>query len=176
MKMGGVTSVGVMIVRGLLVTVVIAVGPFVLGAQAAMACSCPQRSVAETVCEASAVYVAHPRLLDPLPGKSFRVQRTLKGPVAANVRVDVVGGDSAACGTDVAYEEHALVVGCDGPIALSLCSQHLAGSDAVEQAREALGDGTAVGWRPDPVWLGQWFLIVGAAAFVLIRRVTASRG
>lgn len=170
--MDGMTSVGVMIARGLLISLTIAVGLFVLDAQAAMACSCPQRSVAEAVDEASAVYVAHPRLPDPLSGKSFRVQRTLKGPVTANVRVDVVGGGSAACGTDVAYEKHVLIVGRHGPVAVSLCSQYLAGHEAVHQAREALGDGTPVEWRPDPVWLGQWLLIGGAAAFVLIRRVT----
>lgn len=138
----------------------------------AAACTCMRTPIAEDVHTATGVYIASPRLPDPWPGKSFRVDAVLKGPARANLRADVAGGGEASCGTDVQDVAYVLMTRGDRPPTLTLCSRDLQGPEAVMEAQQELGPGVAVPWRPDPVWWGSWALVVVPAAgmITLFRR------
>jgi hypothetical protein len=153
-----------------LIVLVLVAGMVSLTASPVFACTCPERSVAESVESATAVYVARPRLPDVLPGRSFRAVRVLKGASVANLRVKVQGGDEAGCGMSVPREDHVLTAGSDGePDRLSLCTQYLTGEQAVEEAQHALGPGEPVSWRPDVAYGMQWLLLAGAVVVALMR-------
>jgi hypothetical protein len=140
---------------------------FGVGIQPAHACSCAEATVAETIGESSAVHVVRPRLPDLVPGRSFRVVRTLRGTPTSNLRVPVQGGQESECATRMGMAVRVLPVEGDGdPQTISLCSEHLAGEQAVGEAQAALGEGQPVGWRPDLVWLAQWTGLIAAVAGV----------
>lgn len=145
----------------------------------ASACSCRRLPVAERVEEAAAVYIASPRLPDLWPGRSFRVERTLKGPPRHNLRVEVYGGvqtflmaSEDACEARPLSEPYVLMVdaGNSQPGHISWCSEHMAGDAAVAEAIATLGEGESTPWRPDPLWLISWLLPVGAVVGVVVLR------
>jgi hypothetical protein len=149
---------------------------FTVGIQPAYACSCPNATVAETIGDASAVHIVRPRLPDLVPGRSVRVVRTLQGTPTSNLRVSVQGGQESECATRVGLAVRVLPVKADGdPQTISLCSEHLAGQQAVDEAQAALGEGQPVGWRPDLVWLAQWTVLIAAVAGIGVRHLRRRR-
>jgi hypothetical protein len=150
----------------LVVAAALMAGIGVLMSEPALACSCAQGRVAQSIGSADSVYVGRARAFDLVPGASFRVDRVLKGPARSNLRVKVFRGE---CGTSTSTQPYVITGGADGSIhALSACREHLRGSAAVWEAERILGPGVSVPWRPDPAYVAQWFALGGLAGVALV--------
>ena len=131
--------------------------------QTASACSCAASTVARKIASSATVYIAEARSFDLLPGKSFRVVRTLRGPLRSNLRVKVIGGDD--CGTVTVTSQWVLTGEADGRIhSVSACSDYMKGTAAVAEAQRLLGEGRAVARRVDWSYTGPWIGVVTAFA------------
>lgn len=141
----------------------------------ASACSCEFLGVEHEVESAEAVHVAHPRWPDPWPDRSFRVEETLKGPPRHNLRVDVDWDPGSSCHFEVVNEPYVLTVDGDGVARLHACDENMAGHVAVAEARQILGDGTRMGWRPDLLWTAQYVAMAVLLAGGIAALVRAAR-